>query len=351
MSSWTDTAATRALGIRAPIVLGAFGGVSSVALTAAVSNGGGLGSYGLYGYGGERILATASELASATDGPVALNLWLPHDGDHDVHPAQAEYDGYVAALADYFEELGLPLPARPDSYIPAFDEQFDAVLEARPAVVSFVFGVPSADVIGRARERGIVTMGSATTVAEAVALDDGGIDVVVASGMESGGHRVSFLDAAENSLVSTLALVPQVVDAVRVPVVAAGGIADGRGVAAAIVLGAGAAQIGTAFLATEQSAAAPAYRAALRGSPTTVLTRGPSGRLARGIPNRLTRETRIAPFPVQNWITAKFRTVAAERGDTELMSLWAGQGSPLIVQTDAAALLDRLVTDAGALLR
>jgi nitronate monooxygenase len=352
MSSWTDTAATRALGIRVPIVLGSFGGVSSVALAAAVSNGGGLGTYGLYGYGRERILDTAREIAAATERPVALNLWLPHDGDHDVHPTQAEYDGYVGALSEYFDELGLALPERPKHYLPSFEEQFDAVLQARPAVVSFAFGVPSPDVIGRARERGIITMASATTVAEAVALEQGGIDVVVASGMEAGGHRVSFLAPPEHSLVGTLALVPQVVDAVGVPVVAAGGIADGRGVAAAMVLGAGAVQVGSAFLATDQSAASPGYREALRGpgSSSTVLTRAPSGRLARAIPNRLARETRIAPFPVQNWITGKFRAVAAERDQTELMSLWAGQGSPLITERDAAALLRRLIADATELL-
>ena len=349
---WCDTAATRALGIRLPVLLGAFGGVSSVALAAAVSNGGGLGSYGLYGYDGERILAIARDLAAATPAPVALNLWLPHDGDHDVLPDQQEFDGYLSALSGYFDELGLPLPERPECYLPAFEEQFGAILEAGPAVVSFVFGTPSCDVIDRAHERDIVTMGTATTVAEAVALEANGIDMIVASGMEAGGHRVSFLEAAESSLVGTFALVPQVVDAVGVPVIAAGGIADGRGVAAAIVLGAAAVQVGSAFLATDQSAAAPGYRAALRGpgGGQTVLTRAPSGRLARGIPNRLTRETPIAPFPVQNWLTGRFRSVAAERDIPELMSLWAGQASPLIGERDATALLNRLVADATALL-
>ncbi|MBX3098616.1 MAG: nitronate monooxygenase [Salinibacterium sp.] len=349
---WCDTPATRVLGLRIPIMLGAFGGVSSVALTAAVSNSGGLGAYGLYGYDGERILATARELAAATTNPLALNLWLPHDGDHGVRPDAAEFDSHVAALAGYFDEVGLPLPQRPHSYLPPFDEQFEAVLEAGPAVVSFVFGVPSREVVGLAREAGIITMGTATTVAEAVALEAGGVEVIIASGMEAGGHRVSFLDTAENSLVGTFALIPQVVDAVGVPVIAAGGIADGRGVAAALTLGASGVQVGSAFLATEQSAAAPGYRAALRGpgGAQTVLTRAPSGRLARGIRNRLTEETQIAPFPVQNWITGRFRSVAAERDLTDIMSLWAGQASPLIAETDARALVDRLVSDATPLL-
>ena len=352
MSSWTDTAVTRALGIRVPIVLGPFGGMSSVALAAAVSNGGGLGSFGLYGYDGERIRTTARDLAAATRAPFALNLWLPHDGDHDVLPSQAEFDGYLAALAGFFDELEVPLPERPAAYLPAFDEQFEAVLDARPAVVSFVFGVPPATVVERAHERGILVVGAATSVAEAVALEAGGVDLIVATGMEAGGHRPSFLSRAEDSLVGTLALVPQVVDAVRVPVIAAGGIGDGRGVAAAITLGASAAQVGSAFLATDQSAAAPAYRAMLRspGGERSVLTRGPSGRLARGIPNRLTGLAEHAPFPVQNWLTGKFRPVAGELGNTGLMSLWAGQAAALGRETDATALLNRLVAEAGALL-
>ena len=352
MSSWTGTAVTRALGIRVPIVLGPFGGMSSVALAAAVSNGGGLGSFGLYGYDGERIRTTARDLAAATGAPFALNLWLPHDGDHEELPSQEEYDSYLGALAGIFDELGVALPERPAAYLPPFEEQFEAVLEARPAVVSFVFGVPPADVVARAHERGILVVGAATSVAEAVALEAGGVDLVVATGMEAGGHRPSFLSRAEDSLVGTLALVPQVVDAVGVPVIAAGGIGDGRGVAAAMMLGASAAQIGSAFLSTEQSAAAPAYRAMLRspGGERSVLTRGPSGRLARGIPNRLTRLAEPPPFPVQNWLTGRFRPVAGERGNTDLMSLWAGQASRLAGETDATALLNRIVADASALL-
>jgi nitronate monooxygenase len=172
--------------------------------------------------------------------------------------------------------------------------------------------------------------------------------------MEAGGHRVSFLRPAEDSHIGTMALVPQVVEAVSVPVIAAGGIADGRGVAAALTLGAGAVQLGSAFLATDQSAASPVHRAALRErGGDTVLTRALSGRLARGIPNRITSELppeRIAPFPVQNWLTGRFRPTAGERGIPDLLGLWAGQASPLIRHTDARALLEALERDAAALL-
>ncbi|WP_455836663.1 NAD(P)H-dependent flavin oxidoreductase [Pseudarthrobacter siccitolerans] len=342
---------TELLGIEVPVVLGPFGGVSSVALTAAVSDGGGLGSFGLYGYDGGAIRKTAADLREATAKPFALNLWVPNGTETTSLPA-GEYEKYTAALKPYFEELGIPLPAMPDRYMPDYGEQVEAALEARPAVVSFVFGVPAAGVVEEAHRRGIKVMGTATTVAEAVALEAGGVDAVVASGMESGGHRVSFLKPAEESLVGTFALVPQVADAVSVPVIAAGGIADRRGFAAAMLLGADGVQVGTAFLATRESAAVPAYREVLHSpaAARTVLTRTLSGRLARGIPNRIITELEeagtAAPFPVQNWLTGRFRPQAAARGNTDLMSLWAGQSAPLLRHHTAAEVLAGLLAGA-----
>lgn len=339
---------TRRVGLDAPIVLGAFGGLSSVALTAAVSNAGGLGSYGLYGYTPERILDTAAELRAATDRPFALNAWLPHDGAEDQHPDRADFDAWLEPLKPYYAELGVPTPEPPEQYLPTFASQFEAILEARPAVFSFVYGVPSPEVLERCREAGITTLGTATTVAEAVALDEAGVDAIVASGAEAGGHRVSFLAAAEDSLVGGLSLVPQVVDAVRAPVVAAGGIADRRGVDAVLALGAEGALLGTAFLACAESAASDAHRAAITGEEgrTTVLTRAFSGRLSRGIPNRVTREvgTPAAPFPVQNFLTGTFKAVAIQRGIADLSSLWCGQSAALVrPQRTAAELMADLV--------
>jgi len=336
---------TDLLAIDHPIVLGPFGGLSSVALTAAVSDAGGLGSYGLYGYSPERIADTIARLRDATARPFAVNLWLP-TGD-EIAPADAPLESTRAAAAALFEALDIAQPSLPEQFLPDPAAQLDAVLEAAPAVLSVVYGVPEPALIAAARNRGIRVIGTATTVAEAVALDASGVDAIVATGAEAAGHRVSFLAPAEECLIGTFALVPQVVDAVGVPVIAAGGIADRRGVAAAFALGASGVQVGTAFLRTRQSAAAAGHRAAIAASTdtTTRLTRAMSGRLARGIPNRATRtleQGQIAPFPAQNWFTAQFRTEAAGRDLPDYLSLWAGQAAALARWHDAAEVFAEL---------
>ncbi|MGX1792751.1 NAD(P)H-dependent flavin oxidoreductase [Microbacterium sp. NPDC055312] len=334
------------LGIRHPVVLAPFGGLSSIELTAAVSNAGGLGSYGLYGYDAPRIRETAAALRAATWAPFALNIWLP-TGD-EVEPG-AEHDGYAAALADFFDEVGIDPPARPDRYLPSLDEQLDAIWQAAPAVLSVVFGVPSGALVDEAHRRGIRVIGAATTVAEARALDAAGVDAIVATGAEAAGHRVSFLKPAEQSLVGLVSLVPQVADAVHVPVIAAGGIADRRGVAAAFALGASGVQVGTSFLVTAESAANGAHRAAIRSTAAdeSVLTRAMSGRLSRGAANRAVREMEasgaVAPFPAQNWLTGRFRAIAGQRGMGELQSLWLGQSAPLSRGRTAAEVFAELV--------
>ena len=339
-------------GIDAPIVLGPFGGLSSVELTAAVSELGGLGSYGLYGYSADRISDTIAALHSATRRPFAVNLWLP-TGD-EVAPSDVDLRPAIEAVAPLYDELGLAHPTPPIEFLPDLDAQLTAVMDAAPAALSVVFGVPSEHVIAAARSRGIRVIGTATTVAEAVALAAAGVDAVVATGAEAGGHRVSFLRPAEQSLVGTFALVPQVVDAVDVPVIAAGGIADRRGVAAAFALGASGVQVGSAFLRTRQSAATDAHRAAIGAAAdtATVLTRAMSGRLARGIPNRAMRaiETTgvIAPFPAQNWLTGQFRAEAGRRGDGDLVSLWAGQAAGLASHDDAAEVFAELAAGVPA---
>ncbi|GAT73709.1 NAD(P)H-dependent flavin oxidoreductase [Microbacterium hydrocarbonoxydans] len=334
------------LGIEHPILLGPFGGLSSVGLTAAVSEAGGLGSYGLYGYDGDRVRSTIAELRAATSRPFGVNIWLPTGDEAEPNPQHAIF---AQALQPFYEAVGVEVPERPERYLPPLAEQLEAIWDAAPSVLSVVFGVPSAGVVDEAHRRGIRVVGTATTVAEAVALAEAGVDAVVATGAEAAGHRVSFLRPAEESLVGTFALVPQVVDAVGVPVIAAGGIADRRGVAAAFALGASGVQVGTAFLATAESAANDVHRAAIRSTAAdeTVLTRAMSGRLARGARNRAVRAIEasgtIAPFPMQNWLTGRFRTAAGQRGLGELQSLWMGQAAPLATRDAAADVFEELV--------
>ncbi|MFE4950016.1 NAD(P)H-dependent flavin oxidoreductase [Leifsonia sp. NPDC056665] len=331
------------LGIDTPVVLGPFGGLSSVALTAAVSEAGGLGSYGLYGYDGARIRSVVAELREATGRPVALNLWLPYrEAGEPEALLRAEFDRAVAGMAGLFAQAGVLPPEWPVAPLPDFDEQLEAALDARPAALSFVFGVPAPDVIEAAHTRGILVIGAATTVAEARVLEAAGVDAIVASGSEAAGHRPSFLIESEHSLVGGLSLIPQVADAVDVPVIAAGGMAERRGVAAAFALGASGVQAGTAFLATTQSAAPAIHRQRIRKAlaSDTVLTRAMSGRLARGLPNHAVRAIESsgagASFPLQNILTGVFRRAASAAGQPELLSLWMGQSAGLSRFEDAS---------------
>jgi nitronate monooxygenase len=347
----TESQVMKRLELGAPIVQGPFGGgLSAVDLVVAVSECGGLGSFGVHHLGPDGIRDVAAQIRARTRRPFALNLWIPLRDSDDPQLTDAQWEQALESLAPYFGALGVPLPARPARFAPRYDEQVETVIELAPAVFSFVFGVPSADVLERCRRARITTVGAATTAAEAKLLADAGVDMIVATGLEAGGHRVSFLQEPEDCLTGTLALVPQVVDTVKVPVIAAGGIADGRGIAAALKLGAAAAQIGTAFLACEESNAHPLHRAKLFSADArrTSLTRAFSGRLARSIHNELVeafagKERLLPPYPVQNWLTAQFRAAALAAGRTDIVSLWSGQGAPLLEHRRAAELFHALV--------
>ena len=227
---WNDTALTRRLGIRYPIVQGPFGGgLSSARLVAAVSNAGGLGSFGAQGMTPNRISDVVGEIRALTASPFAVNLWVSTEDAGASGATRSAYNAALLPLAPFFNELRVHPPAFPLRGWATFDEQVSALLDARPPAFSFVFGIPPAHVIDECRRRSIVTIGTATTVDEAVALESSGVDVVVASGFEAGGHRPSFLRSPETSLTGLFSLLPQVCGAVDIPVIAAGGIADGRG--------------------------------------------------------------------------------------------------------------------------
>ena len=356
---WNQTRVSELLGIRYPIIQGPFGGgLSTIQLTAVVSNTGGMGSFGAHHLSPAQIKETVAAIRGLTARPFAMNLWIPLPGEAELRLRPDEFAANVSRLKPYYDALGLREPEFQETFNPRFDDQIEAMLEARPPVLSFVFGIPSREILSALRQRAIKTIGAATTVDEACALEEAGVDLIVASGSDAGGHRPSFLKSAEQSLTGTFALIPQVVDAVDTPIVAAGGIGDGRGVIAALVLGAEGAQLGTVFLATHESGASEAHKAELvsESARYTALTRVFSGRMARGIRNRFieemsSHEVELPPYPIHNWFTQSIRRAAAEAGRPEYLSLWAGQSAALIERAPAAEVFASLVKGTERLLR
>jgi len=352
---WNQTRVSERLGIRYPIIQGPFGGgLSTIQLTAAVSNAGGMGSFGAHHLSPIHIKETIAAIKRQTSKPFALNLWIPLPGESELRLNPAEFAANLRRLEPFYDALGLPDPDFPETFHQRFEDQIDALLEARPPVFSFVFGIPSREILGALRQRTITTIGTATTVDEARALEEAGIDLIVASGSDAGGHRPSFLESAERSLTGTFALIPQVADAVRAPIVAAGGIGDGRGIIAAVVLGAEGAQLGTVFLATHESGASEAHKATLvsRSARSTALTRVFTGRMARGILNRFieemtAHEADLPPYPIHNWFTQPIRRAAADAGRADYLSLWAGQAAALSRRQPAADAFAALVESAA----
>jgi len=351
---WNKTKFTDLLGIKYPIVQGPFGGgLSSVELTCTVSNAGALGSFGGQPFTAKEIIETCITIRKATDKPFNINLWV---NDRDERLAKF-YDEDYKKLTDlfrpYFNELGLQIPERPKDFGATFEEQVEAIFETKPTVFSFVYGIPPENVLEKCRQLGIKTVGAATTVDEAIALEKAGADALVATGFEAGGHRVSFLKTAEDSLTGTFSLIPQVADSVKIPIIAAGGIADARGIKAALALGADAVQMGTAFLATNQSNASQDHKDKLFSpeSKYTALTKIFTGRLSRGIRNRLIEELKgkedlLAPYPLQGKFMNYLKAYpATANSNPEFKSYWAGQSASLLKHRDAKVLIESLVKE------
>ena len=353
---WDRNRLTARLGIDHPIIQGPLGGLSSQKLTAAVSNFGGLGSFGAHTLAPEAIEDVIAQIRSLTSKPFAMNLWVSMEDDGARASDENAFNRSLAPLAVHLDALGAPRPTY-KPYSPArFEDQARVLLDAKVPVFSFIFGIPPREIMEECRANDIVTIGTATTADEAAALEEAGVDAIAASGYEAGGHRGSFLRSAEDSLTGTLSLVPQIVDAVDVPVIAAGGIGDARGVIAVLALGAEGVQIGTAFLACEESGASRLHREALRGQDVghTGLTRGFTGRLARGIHNRLMEElnregTEILPYPLQRALVRNLSMAAEAAGRSDLLPLWAGQSAALSAHSDASAFLDSLVEEVSAI--
>ena len=333
-------------GVDLPIILAPMAGSTSPDMVIAVSNAGGLGSLPTALYSEEQLRAALDTVRAGTKKPINLNFFS-HQTPADDPVAQA---AWRARLRGFYVEEGLD----PDQPIPAagrapFNDAFAKVVEDyRPEVVSFHFGLPSAELVERVRRTGAKVVSSATTVAEAQWLEARGVDAVIAMGFDAGGHRGNFLTHDMSQQVGTFSLVPRIVDAVSVPVIAAGGIADRRGVLAAFALGAEAVQVGTAYLLTPEAAISDVYRQALKSADeVTAVTNVFTGRPARGIVNRLIAEvgplSEVAPaFPTAGAAVLPLRKAAEAAGRGDFSSLWAGQAFRASQPMSSADLTRRL---------
>jgi nitronate monooxygenase len=341
------TLLTQQFMLRLPIIQAPLaGGGDTPNLVAAVSEAGALGFIGAAYLTPAQIGETARAVRLLTPRPFGINLFAPMP----VPAPPRDPTSALASVTPFFAELGLPAPAVPAPPADGFDAQFSAALGSGAACFSFTFGTIGAGAVKAAKERGMFVIGTATTVEEAVALEQTGADAVVAQGGEAGGHRGSFIAHFDAGMIGTMALVPQMVDAIEVPVIASGGIMDGRGIVAALSLGASAVQMGTAFLTTVEAGVPEAYKEAILAAREheTRVTRAFSGRPARGIVNRFMTEVdsaaadAILPFPFQNMLTRPLRTAAARQGRAAFLSLWAGQGVGLARRRSAADLVAEL---------
>ncbi len=349
---WNRNRLTEKFGITYPIIQGPLGGLSSQRLTAAVSNFGGLGSFGAHSLPPEAIKDVIAQIRSLTSKPFAVNLWVSMEDEGARTSDESRFNRSLAPFAVHLARLGAPRPAYKPYSPTRFEGQARVLLDANVPVFSFIYGIPPREILEECRAKSVVTIGTATTPDEAAVLQDAGVDAIAASGFEAGGHRGSFLRSAEDSLMGTLSLVPQIVDTVDVPVIAAGGIGDARGVVAALALGADAVQLGTAFLACEESGASRLHREALLGKHAghTALTRGFTGRLARGIHNRLMQElnregTQLLPYPLQRELARNLSIAAEAAGRPDLLPLWAGPSANLSACTDVSAFCNSLVRE------
>jgi nitronate monooxygenase len=324
-----------------PIIQAPMVGASGVELAAAVSRAGGLGSLAAGALTPDAIERDAAAL-HGEGRPFAVNLFIVEPA----HPTGEALSAAIERLAQWYAALGLPPPDAPNDFAPDFEAQFAALVRAAPPAASFTFDRLPRERVEALQGAGSLVIGTATTVAEARAWAEVGANAICAQGAEAGGHRGHFLAETSASLVGTMALVPTIAAAVDLPVIAAGGIMDGRGLAAALALGAAAAQMGTAFLLAAEATISPPWRSAVEHAPDdpTRLTRAFSGRHARGIENRFMRELRavedeVPAYPVQNRLTQPLRAAAARAGEADMLSLWAGQGVTLARSAPAADLV------------
>jgi nitronate monooxygenase len=346
---WPNRRLLDLLKIEHPIVQAPMGGAVSPAMTAAVCGSGGLGSFPCSFLSAAPMRDTVAKIRAQIGAkPLNLNFFC------DVRQRDAAVEAaWLKRLAAYYTELGVEPPNFPANIPPPFTaEKCDVVVELKPAVVSFHFGLPETSLVDRLKAAGCVIFSSATTVTEARWLEDHGVDAVIAQGVEAGGHRAIFLTSDLTSQTGTLALVPQVVDAVKVPVIAAGGIGDGRAIAAALALGASAVQMGTAYLLCPEATISALHRAAIKtaSDKLSTITNVLTGRPARVLVNRVVREigplaTDVPSFPLGAIALEPLRKKAESQGSTDFSGLYAGEAAALCRELPAGELTSKLAAE------
>lgn len=349
-SMWYQKEICELLKVKYPIIQAPMaGGVTTPELVAEVSNNGGLGMIGAGYMSSQQLREAISKVKAKTNMPFGVNLFVPER----ITISTEEVRKAAELLQSFKDDLKIKDDGIPVSFAQSYEEQLEVVLAEDVPVCSFTFGIPDDATVKNLKDRGKILIGSATTVEEAITNEKVSMDAVVVQGSEAGGHRGSFLDA-DSPLIGTMALVPQAVDAVKIPVIAAGGIMDGRGIIAALSLGAASVQMGTAFLTCQESGAHPLHKEAILSSSETLpeITRSFSGKSARGLRNSFMeqmkpRESEIPPYPVQNALTKTLRKAAGEQNRTEYMSLWSGQGTRLSKNLTVKQFMEELIRSAS----
>lgn len=346
---------TELLHIQYPIIQAPMaGGVTTSKLVVEVSSFGGLGMVGAGYMTPNQLREQIREIKQLTSNPFGINLFVPKK--YEVIENEVQTINQI--LKPIREQLNLP--QRENYEIPSFNhvnetfiEQIKVVIEEKIPICSFTFGIPSNELIAECKKNNIILIGTATTVREAIENENAGMDIIVVQGSEAGGHRGSFIDGNQESLVGLMSLIPQVVDSVSIPVIAAGGIMDGRGLMASICLGAKGVQMGTAFLTCIESGAHKMHKEAILNTSEdqTVVTRSFSGKWARGIKNKFILEMQqhdsfLPDFPVLNILTQDIRKTSSAQDNKELMALWSGQSPTLAKSQTVESLLKNIITEA-----
>lgn len=349
----------KSLQIKFPIVQAPMaGGITTTELVSAVANNGSLGSVGAGYMSAMDLKNQINEIKALTDNPFGVNIFVPSQftaTEQEIKAAQRQLQQISQKqLLDH--EVHIQLPTY-EQMVETYEKQIEIVLEESVPVVSFTFGLPSKNIVDELQTNGTIVMATATAVKEAIEIERLGIDVVIAQGSEAGGHRGNFLHETGDSLIGLMSLVPQIVDCVDIPVIAAGGIMDGRGIVASLILGAKAVQMGTAFLTTEESGAHPLYKQAILEAEetATTLTRAFSGKYARGIKNKFIKEMEknhksILSYPLQNTLTQPLRREAQKNDTEQYMSLWSGQSLGLAKPYSVSELITKLVKEINSIL-